>query len=399
MADADTGGVAPIIPWAPPLPPPPRRGVAVLGASGSIGRQALEVIDRWPDLLELVAVTVHRDTAALGAFARRGVRFLGITGGGGHDLPARAAVGPSCLEEAVIQPGVDLVVAATPGFSGLRACLAALRAGRTVALANKETLVAAGDLVRRAMAEGGGAILPVDSEHVALHQCLRGEEERAVDRLWLTASGGPFRTADRAALAAVTAAEALRHPTWRMGDLVTVNSATLMNKGLEEIEAHVLFGLPYERIGVVIHPESVVHSMVEYVDGSVIAQMAVPDMRLPIQYALLYPKRLPSLAARLPLAGTMRLTFEPPRYDAFPCLSLAEAAGKMGGTATAVLNAANEVAVAGFLAGRVRFPEIADTVRATLEAADRMVEPDVAAVEAADAWARRFARERVGMAP
>lgn len=391
-------GLVPAAGWRPAVGEP--RGVAILGATGSVGRQALEVVARHPDRLVAVALAAGADSEGLAELARRyGARLLGLSRPGPAGAPAgpwRCASGPGALEAVATAEGVDVVVAATPGLAALRAVVAALAMGRVVALANKEVLVAGGELVARAARQGGGVLVPVDSEHVALHQCLRGERPEAVARVVLTASGGPFLRHDAQALARVRPEEALRHPRWQMGPLNTLNSATLMNKGFEVLEAQRLFGLRPEQVAVVVHPESLVHSLVELVDGTLLAQLGSTDMRLPVQYALLYPDRAPSLAAPLDLAAAGRLTFEPVRRQAFPSLSLAEAAGKMGGTAPAVLVAANEEAVAAFVAGRLPFPDIPRVVEDVLARTPRAAVETVEDVEAADAWARREARAALG---
>lgn len=394
-------GLVPAADWRRVGRPP--YGVAVLGATGSVGGQTLDVIERQPDLLRAVALAAGQDGAGLAALARRtGARVLGLARSAeARDAPPREGgkddpgwrVGPGALEGVATAPGVDVVLAATPGLVALRAVLAALRMGRLVALANKEVLVAGGDLIAAAVREGGGALLPVDSEHVAIHQCLRSERPADVRRVVVTASGGPFRALAREALDAVTPAEALRHPNWSMGPMNTLNSATLMNKGLEVLEAQRLFGLEGDRVEVVVHPESLVHSLVEMVDGTLMAQLASADMRLPIQYALLYPERRPSPAPPLSLLVAGRMTFEAPRRADFPSLSLAEAAGKMGGTAPAVLVAANEEAVGAFVAGRLRFSEIPRVVDEVLGRSATTAVVAVEDIEEADAWARRQAEE------
>ncbi|HET7559009.1 MAG TPA: 1-deoxy-D-xylulose-5-phosphate reductoisomerase, partial [Limnochordia bacterium] len=287
---------------------------------------------------------------------------------------------------------IEIVVLAIVGAAAIPIAIRALAAGKRLALANKECLVAAGHLLTRLAAPG--QIVPIDSEHSALHQALRGEDKDRLARLLLTASGGPFRDASKATMARATLADALNHPTWRMGGKITIDSATLMNKGLEVIEARWLFDVDFARIEVVIHPQSIVHSMVEMCDGSVLAQMGLPDMRLPIQYALGFPERLPLSGARLNLAEVGTLTFARPDLDRFPCLRLAYEAGELGGSAPAVLNAANEEAVARFMAGEIGFMEIPRLVEAALAAHDPILEPDLEAVLAADAWARSYAAAR-----
>jgi 1-deoxy-D-xylulose-5-phosphate reductoisomerase len=342
--------------------------VALLGATGSIGTQAREIIDAHPEL-ELVA-------AASGSQPVDGMAPLTQVGG---DLSA-------LLEQA--QP--DVVLNAVVGFAGLPATMWALERGIDLALANKESLVAAGDLALAALGKGGGRILPVDSEHSAAFQLLDGRATETVESLVLTASGGPFRGRARADLVGVSASDALAHPTWNMGPKITVDSATLMNKGLELIEAHFLFGLPYERIEVVIQPTSVVHAVVRLRDGSALAHVGYPDMRMPISFALTYPERAATPVPPLDLAGLI-LEFSAPNEGAFPCLALARAAGEAGRTAPCVLNAANEVAVAAFLDGRLPFLGIPEVVERTLNAVDAVRARDLDELGAIDEEARRVA--------
>jgi 1-deoxy-D-xylulose-5-phosphate reductoisomerase len=342
--------------------------VALLGATGSIGRQAIEIVDANPGL-ELVA-------AASGSEPIDGLAPLTQVGGDLTELLERA------------EP--DVVLNAVVGFAGLPATLWALERGVTLALANKESLVAAGELALAARERGGGLLLPVDSEHSALFQCLEGRREEEVDSLVLTASGGPFRGRKRSELAGVTPEQALEHPTWRMGRKITVDSATLANKGLELIEAHFLFGVAYEQIDVVIHPTSVVHGLVRFRDGASLAHLGHPDMRVPISFALTYPERMATPVPRLELAGTT-LEFEAPDIETFPLLRLAREAGERGGTLPCVFNAANEVAVEAFLEGRLPFLGIADAVVEALAASDGAPARDLADLDEADAAARRFA--------
>jgi 1-deoxy-D-xylulose-5-phosphate reductoisomerase len=354
------------------------RRIALLGATGSIGRQALEIVDAHPDL-DLCAVAVgSRRAEAVRIAAEHGVEHVSVAG----DPP---------LDELVLASNPDVVLNAVVGFAGLPATLAALEDGIDLALANKESLVAAGDLALAARERGGGRILPVDSEHSAAFQCLEGREPETVDSLVLTASGGPFRGRSRGELASVTPGEALAHPTWSMGPKITVDSATLMNKGLELIEAHYLFGLRYEQIEVVVHPTSIVHSLVRFRDGAVLAHLGYPDMRVPISYALTYPERAATPVAQLDFTSGLILEFRPPDEDAFPCLGLARAAGEAGGTAPCILNAANEVAVASFLDGRLPFLGIADVVERTLSTVSTQRARTLDELVAVDAEARRVA--------
>jgi 1-deoxy-D-xylulose-5-phosphate reductoisomerase len=351
----------------------PRR-VALLGATGSIGRQAIEIVEQSPELELCALMSGTQPLADLAA--SHGVRHVQV---GGSAAPLLDAAHP------------DVVLNAIVGFAGVEATLWALERGVTLALANKESLVAAGELALAAHRRGGGLLLPVDSEHSALFQCLEGREPETVTSLVLTASGGPFRGRTRAELEHVTIADALAHPTWAMGRKITVDSATLANKGLELIEAHWLFGIPYERIEVVIHPTSVVHSLVRFRDGALLAHLGRPDMRVPISFALTYPDREAVPAAPLDLAAGLELRFDAPDDETFPLLPLARAAGERGGTFPCAYNAANEVAVAAFLDGRIGFLEIAETVAAALEVVDGAPARDIADLVAADAEARRAA--------
>jgi len=349
------------------------RRVALLGATGSIGRQAIDVVVRHPEL-ELCALQ-SGSTPLEALAAEHGVEHVQV-GGDPAQLLERSTP--------------DVVLNAIVGFAGIRATLWALEHGVTLALANKESLVAAGELALRARERGGGTIVPVDSEHSALHQCLEGREPETVLGLVLTASGGPFRGRSRTELEGVTPDEALAHPTWRMGPKITIDSATLANKGLELIEAHWLFGVPVDRIEVVVHPTSVVHSLVRFRDGALLAHLGLPDMRVPISYALTYPERAPTDVPQLPLEG-LDLSFEPVDDEVFPLLGVARAAAERGGTAPCAYNAANEVAVAAFLDGRLGFPEIATVVEETLERVDAAPARDLDDLVAADEHARSLA--------
>lgn len=369
------------------------RGVALLGSTGSIGTTALRVIDRQRDRFRVAALTAFANTSLLAEqVARYQPSFVGIVNNGSpHAAPWRT--GRDCLVEAATLSDVDIVLNAVVGAAGLDATLAALEAGKRVALANKETLVMAGDLASAAARRGGGEIVPVDSEHSAILQCVTGRRSTDVRRVILTASGGPFRDWAPDRLARATVDDALHHPTWRMGRKITVDSATLANKALEVIEAHYLFDLPYDRIEVVVHPQSVVHSLVEFVDGSVLAQMSAPTMELPVLYALTHPERVPDDGIRPfdPVAWSP-LTFEPVRSDQFPALRLGMEAGRAGGAAPAVFNAANEQAVALFLEGRITFIEIAKSIDSALERLSDAEGGSREALLAVDADARRHVR-------
>ena len=356
------------------------RRVALLGVTGSIGLQALEIIDAHPGL-EVCALAAGRSQTELTAIAEaRGVRRVSI----GGDPP---------LDELVLASEPDVVLNAVVGFAGLRATLATLEAGIDLALANKESMVAGGDLAVAAWRQGGARLLPVDSEHSAALQCLEGRPAETVHTLVLTASGGPFRGHSRDELADVQVDDALAHPTWQMGPKITIDSATLMNKGLELIEAHYLFDLPYDRIEVVVHPTSVVHAIVRFRDGASLAHVGYPDMRVPISYALTYPDRASTPTEPLDFSTGLVLEFQPPDEVAFPCLRLAREAGEAAGSAPCVLNAANEVAVGAFLAGELPFLGIAETVERTLAAVDAPAAGDLDDLLEIDGAARDVAGE------
>jgi 1-deoxy-D-xylulose-5-phosphate reductoisomerase len=377
--------------------------LCILGSTGSIGTSTLDVVSAFPERFAVTALAGGRNVDRLEQQVRRHRPAIVVAGdeAGARELgrrvgrASRVLAGTAGLIEAATDGAVDLVVSAIVGAAGLPATWAALRAGRDVALANKESLVVAGAHMTAAAASSGARLLPVDSEHNALHQCLRGERVAEVRRLWLTASGGPFRRHGAAELARVTRAQALDHPTWRMGPKITIDSATLMNKGLEVIEARWLFGLDPDRIAVVVHPQSVVHSMVEFVDGSFKAQLGITDMRHPIQYALSWPERWSSeLPAFDPVAaGT--LTFEAPDAERFPCLGLAYRALAEGGSAPAVLNAANEVAVEAFLAESLTLVEIPAVIERALARHAGEAAGDVETLLELDARVRRATREEL----
>src|SRR6266550_1660375 len=362
----------------------------------SIGCSTLQVLARQRERFRVVALTAHSNAGLLERQAAEWEpAYVGLVNGGKRGSgPGARGSGVSCLVEAATHPDVRIVVNGVVGAAGLDATLAALEAGKRVALANKETLVMAGELVTRAAREGGGEIVPVDSEHSAVLQCVTGRAPAELARLILTASGGPFRTWPRERIAAATVAEALRHPTWKMGKKITVDSATLVNKALEVIEAHFLFGLPYEAVEVVVHPQSVIHAFVEFVDGSVLAQVGFPTMELPILYALTHPARVPDAGTRRfdPVAAGS-LTFEAVDAELYPAYRLGRSAASAGGTAPTVFNAANEIAVALFLEGAIPFGRIAPTIARVLDATAPTGADTLEAVLAADATARRLARE------
>jgi 1-deoxy-D-xylulose-5-phosphate reductoisomerase len=376
--------------------------LAILGSTGSIGTSALAVVDAHPDKLQVVSLAAgdndallaeqvekyHPDVVAMATGdAVDRLRASGVR------LPIVGTATPGLIAVAT-HPAVDIVICASSGTAALEAVLAAIEAGKTIALANKEVLVMAGALVTGAARAHGVAILPVDSEHNAIHQCLHGRQAHEIRRLILTASGGPFRDASVDALERVTPEAALRHPTWQMGRKITIDSATLMNKGLEVIEAHWLFDVDADRIDVVIHPQSVVHSMVELTDGSVIAQLGVTDMRLPIQYACSYPDRWDAALPSLDLTRAGRLDFLPPPHERFPCLGLAYRALRAGGSLAVVLNAANEVAVDAFLEGKLGFTAIPRVIEKTMDAHETTLVATLGVVRRVDEWARQHAAEQ-----
>jgi len=372
--------------------------VAVVGSTGSIGTSTLDVIAASAGRFTPFLLAAHRSTAALLEQARAcrppwvvvvdpaAAAEIGV---GALPPGTRLAVGPEALDDLVRAPEVDRVVSAIVGAAGLRSTWAALEAGKTVALANKATLVMAGPLVNRLAERTGGRIVPVDSEHSAIHQALRSGTGAEVARIILTASGGPFRQRPREELAGVTPAEALRHPTWSMGPKITIDSATMMNKALELVEARWLFGVPAAKLAVLVHPQSIVHSMVEFVDGSVVAQLSPPDMRLPIQYALSHPGRFAGPARRFDFTQRMALEFEPPDPVRFPAVGLGHEAAARGGTSGAALNAANEEAVRRFLAGELAFTDIAEVCARVLGEHPFQPEPSLDDVRRIDAWARQ----------
>ncbi len=379
--------------------------VSLVGSTGSIGTQAIDVVDAEPGRFRVTALAAQRSVDTLVAQAARLRPELVAIGEESlaADLARRLPDGTEVLagEKGLVAAAqaADVVVNAVVGFAGLPVTLAALESGRRLALANKESLIAGAPVVQPARRTEGALLVPIDSEHCAIHQCLARSGDAELARLLITASGGPFRGRQRDELASISVTEALAHPTWQMGPKITVDSSTLMNKGLEVIEAHELFFVPYERIDVVVHPQSIVHSMVELVDGSTIAQLSLPDMRLPIGYALCYPERLSIPFGAIDWATTTSLTFEQPDRATFACLDLAYEAGRAGGGAPAWLNAANEVAVAAFLEERLKWLDIAAVVAETLGQWDRSPLRSVDDVLAADAAARRCAAEAVAGRP
>jgi 1-deoxy-D-xylulose-5-phosphate reductoisomerase len=381
----------------------PRR-IALLGSTGSIGQQTLDVVRSFPEHFRVVALAARSNITLLAQQAQEFRPSLVACFAGTPEIEAAArgalpnvALGEEGLFEVATHPDADIVVAATSGLQGLEPTLAAIRAGKTIALANKETLVMAGHLVMLEAKRAGVPVLPVDSEHSAIWQCLRGEQSKEIKRLLLTASGGPFRHASLEQINSVTVDQALVHPTWRMGPKITIDSATLMNKGLEVIEAHWLFDIPYERIDVVVHPESIIHSMVEFVDGSFKMQASLPSMHLPILDALSYPARLniagTGLVRELHWADVARLNFESLDIARFPCFRLALEAAGYGGSYPSVLVGADEEAVALFLDGKIGFSDVAKLIEAVMQEHQFVEHPDIATILETTAWARRKTRE------
>jgi len=378
-----------------------KKNIIILGSTGSIGTQTIEVIAKYPGLFQVIGLAANSRFDLLARQIKQfkprmvctGDQAAGLAGMDGPGAKFKLVKGPQGLKQLAALPGAGMVVNALVGSAGLEPTLAAIRAGHDVALANKETLVAGGSLVMQAVKKNRVRLLPIDSEHVALHQCLDGRDAKTVKNLILTASGGPFRNHSIKQLTRVRSRHALNHPTWSMGQKVTIDSATLMNKGLEMIEAHYLFGIPPERIKIVIHPESIIHSMVEFNDGSIIAQLSTPDMRLPIQYALTHPQRLPSLVKDCRLDELGKLTFHKPDRMTFKCLDLAYLALKRGGVIPAVMNAANEIAVQAFLEGRIGFLQIPELISGVMKKHQAAMVRSVADVVSADHSARLMAQD------
>ncbi len=377
-----------------------RKNVAILGSSGSIGRNSLEVIANFPDQFNVSYLTVHKNIDVLceqiKRFHPKGVVVLddGSADACKSRVNGTTQVfrGEKGLEEIVQRDDVDVVISSLVGFAGLKPTIKAIEAGKKIALANKETLVVAGEIIMELVKKHGVELIPVDSEHSAIFQCLVGESNAQVEKIILTASGGPFRTTSLDDLKNVTVAQALNHPNWKMGNKITIDSATLMNKGLEVIEAHWLFGLPVEKIEVLIHPQSIIHSMVEFVDGSVKAQLGIPDMKLPIQYALTYPDRISTQNVRVDFPKLHELTFFTPDHVRFKCLQLAMDALHEGGTMPAAMNAANEIAVDKFMNGAISFLQIPETIERAMEHHSIQRFPMIDDIVEADASARRFTR-------
>ena len=381
----------------------PKRHIAILGSTGSIGTQALDVIGQHEDRFQVELLTANNNSRLLIEQARRfNPSSVVICNPDLYDEVAAALdplyikvfTGINSICELLKDPQIDIVLTAMVGFSGLKPTIAAIEAGKAIALANKETLVAAGSLVMPLARQFGATILPVDSEHSAIFQCLQGEHAR-LEKILLTGSGGPFRTSTREELASATREQALNHPRWKMGAKVTIDSASLMNKGLELIEARWLFNVEPQDIEVVIHPQSIIHSMVQFSDGCVMAQLSQPDMRLPIQYALSYPERIDLNTKRIDFSELAQLTFEKPDLERFPCLGLAYGALEKGGNATCIMNGANEVAVAAFLEGRIHFTRIPEIIATTMARCTFVAQPDLDAIYSTDFEAKRIASDLI----
>ncbi len=381
----------------------PKR-IALLGSTGSIGTQTLDVISRFPDEFEVEVLTAGNNVKLLSEQARKFIPSTVVIGNSDHylqlknslkDLPIRVNCGEDSIAEAAASHSADMVVVAMVGYSGLRPTIAAIKAGKRIALANKETLVVAGEIIKKLLNESGSKIIPVDSEHSAIFQCLAGERNSPIEKITLTASGGPFYNYTEEMLKNVRPHEALRHPNWEMGNKVTIDSASLMNKGLEVIEARWLFDLDPERISVVIHPQSIIHSLVHFGDGSVKAQMGVPDMRVPILYALSYPDRFVSDLPKLNLCSNPTLTFIEPDLKKYRNLALAYSALRQGGNMPCILNAANEVAVNAFLSGKVGFMQMPDIVEHTMNETEFFASPGLGFLETSDSRAREIASKYI----
>ncbi|MDR1980123.1 MAG: 1-deoxy-D-xylulose-5-phosphate reductoisomerase [Tannerellaceae bacterium] len=377
-----------------------KRRLAILGSTGSIGTQALDVVDEHTDLFEVYALTANNQVDLLIDQARKYMPEIVVVANERkypelkealEDLPIKVWAGQEAIVQMVQSEQIDMILTAMVGYSGLRPTIAAIKAGKAIALANKETLVVAGELITALAVAHKVPVLPVDSEHSAIFQCLAGEWENPVEKIWLTASGGPFRTKTLAELSAVTKAEALKHPNWTMGAKVTIDSATMMNKGFEMIEAKWLFGLAPEQIGILVHPQSVIHSMVQFEDGAVMAQLGIPDMKLPISYAFSYPKRLKSSAPRLDFSRYASLTFEEPDMTRFRNLAFAFEAIRKGGNMPCALNAANEVVVDAFLHDKAGFLQMSDIIERTIDQVSFVASPSYEDYVATDDEARKIA--------
>ncbi len=378
------------------------RRIALLGSTGSIGTQTLDVISRFPEEFEIEVLTAGNNTKLLAQQARKFMPDSVIIGNKANyhqlkdslkDIPVKVYAGNEAIEQIVTGSNIDIVVAGMVGYSGLRPTVAAIKAGKKIALANKETLVVAGEIIKKLVKESGSRIIPVDSEHSAIFQCLAGESGNPIEKITLTASGGPFLNFTREMLEKVKPHEALKHPNWEMGNKVTIDSASLMNKGLEVIEARWLFDLTADQIKVIVHPQSIIHSLVHFADGSIKAQMGMPDMRIPILYALSYPDRYPSDLPKLDLNLHQTLTFCDPDLTRFRNLALAYLALKEGGNMPCIMNAANEVAVNAFLAGKIGFLQMSDLVEYTMEKTEFLATPGLSFLETSNTMARGIASD------
>lgn len=379
------------------------KNIAILGSSGSIGQQTIQVVKQHPDKFRIVALAVNTNVAILEqqitelnplAVAIANEQSAKIISAKFPKL--KIYTGHQALTELVQLPEIDIIVSAVTGAAGILPTLKAIELGKKIALANKETLVVAGDLINQALKKYSNQLLPpIDSEHSAIWQCLNGEDRNKINKIIITCSGGAFKNFSQKELEVATAQDALKHPTWNMGNKITIDSATLMNKGFEVIEAHQLFDVPYEKIEVVIHPESIIHSMVEFVDGSIMAQLGAPDMRLPIQYSLSYPERLSNNFNKLDFKTLNSLTFKQPNFELFPCLTYAIEAGKTGGTMPAVLNAANEICVQAFLDNQLKFLDIAKIIKQAMDEHQLINNPSLEQILEVDSWARNFAKKLI----
>lgn len=378
------------------------KNISILGSTGSIGQNSLEVISKFPDKFHVAYLSANKGINQLAeqiekhnpdgvvVMDNESAEFLRQKFGSS----LKVLIGENGLKEIASHPDVDIVINSLVGFAGLTPTIEAIKAGKRVALANKETLVVAGEIITQLLEDHQTELIPIDSEHSAIVQCLVGEDIKNISKLILTASGGPFLNLEKKEFSSITVAQALNHPNWKMGSKITIDSATLMNKGLEVIEAHYLFKLPAEKIEVLIHPQSIIHSMVEFVDGSVKAQLGIPDMKIPIQYALTYPERLPSNSSRINFSELREMTFAQPDFEKFECLSLAYQALEAGGTAPVVLNAANEVAVELFLNGKITFDKIPKLIKSALEKYEVKQNPSIEEIIHIDSSTRSFIKSK-----
>lgn len=379
------------------------KNIAILGSTGSIGQNSLEVISSFPDKFRAIYLSANKGVDLLiqqiDKFNPKGVSVMDADSAeillNRYGNSIEIFIGADGLKEISVKPDVDVVINSLVGFAGLEPTIEAIKAGKTIALANKETLVVGGEIISHLLESHKVSLIPIDSEHSAILQCLVGEDYSTISKLILTASGGPFLNSEKEEFKNVTIEQALNHPNWKMGNKITIDSATLMNKGLEVIEAHYLFKLPSEKIEVVIHPQSIIHSMVEFIDGSVKAQLGVPDMKIPIQYALTFPERLPTNSERINFANLGQMTFFEPDLEKFECLKLAYRALNTGGTAPAILNAANEIAVEYFLNGKIRFTQIPELIESALDDQPVTHNPSIQRIIEADIMTRDYVKQRI----